>query len=400
MRRACITKILILLSLSIASAQNKNTIQQSALGVHFFINDFNNRDSQNTIKPGLAISFMTGISPHIDFVTMLAGSFPETSIQNNHLLLESDASLRYKIFPNKYWISPYFQAGIGVSKYGDSYKLLLPTGIGFQIKLFEEAYLISNAQYRLLVNSSQTDHLFFSIGVAGTINKKRKTIKHSAVTENTAPVKIQIKDFDGDGIPDSTDACPLVKGFIKYKGCPIPDSDGDGINDEEDSCPYVAGLAKYKGCPISDRDGDGVNDEIDQCPDMPGTSANYGCPEISNALINKINLAAKKIFFETGKYIILSESFSSLDIVASILQENKNLKLNVSGHTDNVGTAENNQILSENRASAVANYFIKKGIDKERLKYAGYGQTKPIADNSTITGRAYNRRVEMELYYY
>jgi OmpA-OmpF porin, OOP family len=382
-----------------SSAQSQNNTQHSALGVHFFVNNFSRGDS-NKFKPGLAISFMAGISSHVDFVAMLAGSFPKFETQNNNLLLESDAALRYKIFPDKFWISPFLQAGIGISKYNSTFGSYLPAGIGVQIKLFEEAYFISNAQYRLLVNSSLLDHFFFSIGVAGTINKKKKINKHLPVAENNISAKIPIMDSDGDGIPDSTDACPLVKGFIKYKGCPIPDSDGDGINDEEDSCPYVAGLAKYKGCPIPDRDSDGVNDEVDQCPDMPGTSANHGCPEISSTLINKINLAAKKIFFETGKYIILSESFSSLDTVASILQKDKNLKLNVSGHTDNIGTAENNQILSENRARAVVNYFIKKGIDKERLKYAGYGLTKPIADNSTIVGRAYNRRVEMELYYY
>src|SRR5271154_4662194 len=140
MRNAFFTKIVMLLGLAIASAQNKNGIQQSALGVHFFINDFKNRDSQNTIKPGLALSFMTGISPHADFVAMLAGSFPALAAQNDHLLLETDAALRYKIFPGKYWISPFLQAGIGVSKYNSTLGTYLPAGIGVQIKLFEEAY--------------------------------------------------------------------------------------------------------------------------------------------------------------------------------------------------------------------------------------------------------------------
>ena len=102
MRSAFITKILMLLSFAIASAQNKSSIQQSALGVHFFINDFQNRDSQNTIKPGLAISYTTGISAHVDFVAILAGSFPEFTTQNDHLLLETDAAFRYKIFPYKH----------------------------------------------------------------------------------------------------------------------------------------------------------------------------------------------------------------------------------------------------------------------------------------------------------
>ena len=102
MRGGWIIKILMLFNLAIASAQNKSSIQQSALGVHFFINDFQNRDSQNTIKPGLAISYTTGISAHVDFVAILAGSFPEFTTQNDHLLLETDAAFRYKIFPYKH----------------------------------------------------------------------------------------------------------------------------------------------------------------------------------------------------------------------------------------------------------------------------------------------------------
>ena len=75
--------------------------------------------------------------------------------------------------------------------------------------------------------------------------------------------------------------------------------------------------------------------------------------------------------------------------------ENATLKISVEGHTDNVGNATLNRILSENRAKAVMNYLVTKGINTTRLTSKGWGQTKPIADNSTEEGKAKNRRVEL-----
>ena len=77
------------------------------------------------------------------------------------------------------------------------------------------------------------------------------------------------------------------------------------------------------------------------------------------------------------------------------MQETGSLKLSVEGHTDDVGTEESNLILSENRAAAVVEAIVAGGIDKSRLSKAGYGESKPIADNSTEEGRAQNRRVEL-----
>ena len=89
------------------------------------------------------------------------------------------------------------------------------------------------------------------------------------------------------------------------------------------------------------------------------------------------------------------ESQTTLDQVAQMRTENATLKISVEGHTDNVGNATLNRILSENRAKAVMNYLVTKGINTTRLTSKGWGQTKPIADNSTEEGKAKNRRVEL-----
>ena len=204
-----------------------------------------------------------------------------------------------------------------------------------------------------------------------------------------------VTDRDGDGILDVVDKCPDVPGFVKYQGCPIPDTDGDGINDELDKCPTVFGLARYQGCPIPDTDGDGVNDEEDKCPTRPGPISNKGCPVIAKEVIEKINFAAKNVFFATGSYKLLPKSFKSLDEVVRLMKADESLILDIDGHTDAQGSDESNQVLSDNRAGAVKNYLTEKGVDASHLKSSGFGETKPVADNSTAAGRAKNRRTEM-----
>jgi outer membrane protein OmpA-like peptidoglycan-associated protein len=206
-------------------------------------------------------------------------------------------------------------------------------------------------------------------------------------------------DKDKDGIADKDDKCVDVPGTAKYNGCPIPDTDGDGVNDENDKCPTVAGLEKYNGCPIPDSDGDGVNDEMDKCPATPGKPANNGCPEIKQDVVKKVNIAAKSIYFLSGKDIIQKVSFPKLNMLVGILKADKEMLISIEGHTDNKGNAAVNQKLSEKRAVAVKNYLVKKGIDAGRITAQGFGDTKPITSNATAAGRAKNRRVELHLSY-
>lgn len=108
-------------------------------------------------------------------------------------------------------------------------------------------------------------------------------------------------------------------------------------------------------------------------------------------------LALRNVFFETGKYALLPQSEYELGRVVDLLQKNPTLRVEIGGHTDNVGQDAANQTLSENRAKAVYNYIINKGVGKERLQFKGYGETQPVAPNDTDEGRAANRRVEMKI---
>jgi len=200
-------------------------------------------------------------------------------------------------------------------------------------------------------------------------------------------------DTDRDGVEDSEDLCPQVPGLASLKGC--PDSDGDGIVDAEDKCVKTPGLASLDGCPDTDRDG--VADPDDKCPDVKGTVENEGCPAIEKADREVLDFAMQNIRFETASANLTMPSLSILDDIASILERYPAYGLEINGYTDNVGNEVSNQQLSEQRAISCLNYLVSKGVQKAKMKAAGFGEKNPIAENTTAAGRRKNRRVEFKL---
>jgi len=109
------------------------------------------------------------------------------------------------------------------------------------------------------------------------------------------------------------------------------------------------------------------------------------------------SIVLENIFFESGSYELLPESTVELEKLYDFLIKNPTLKVEISGHTDNVGDGEYNQKLSVERAKSVVDYLINNGISSARLSYVGYGFTKPIASNDTEEGRKQNRRSEFKI---
>lgn len=201
-------------------------------------------------------------------------------------------------------------------------------------------------------------------------------------------------DTDRDGVPDKDDDCPLEKGLTAARGC--PDADLDGVADKNDACPDKKGTAAGKGCPDTDKDG--VFDNDDRCPEVAGVASARGCPEIKAEDKEKLKRAVKLVQFETGSDRLLRSSYPTLDEVAELMFKYPGYSLSIGGHTDNAGNAEANQSLSERRAYACYLYLMRKDVALSRMTYAGFGETRPVADNATQIGRAQNRRVEFELY--
>ncbi|NOK08044.1 Ig-like domain-containing protein [Corallococcus exercitus] len=244
-------------------------------------------------------------------------------------------------------------------------------------------------------------------------------------------------DDDNDGIPDVSDTCPTepetVNGERDEDGCPdtVPeakpatdsaappaaltlppapvDTDGDGLPDPEDRCPTEAedqdGFEDEDGCPDPDNDKDGIADAADACPleaeIINGVKDDDGCPDKG---ASKVRLEGSrivildKVYFATGKDVILPKSFPLLSQVAAVLRTHPELeRVRVEGHTDSQGDDAKNLDLSQRRANTVRDWLVKTGIAAERLEAVGSGETKPVDTNDTPKGRENNRRVEFNI---
>ncbi len=210
-----------------------------------------------------------------------------------------------------------------------------------------------------------------------------------------------IPDSDGDGILDADDQCKDEPGSPDFDGCPIPDSDGDGVLDPDDECKDEPGSPDYAGCPIPDSDGDGILDPDDQCKGAAETVNGFededGCPDQIPQELSSFTGVIAGIAFDTGKATIRSKSIPVLEQARGVLAKYPSIRVEISGHTDDRGSAEINTRLSSKRAEAVKQYMVDKGIDAARISTRGAGPDEPIASNKKKRGRAKNRRIEFKL---
>ena len=206
-------------------------------------------------------------------------------------------------------------------------------------------------------------------------------------------------DADKDGVVDAEDKCPQLAGVLSNGGCPA-DADGDGVADDKDACPELMGVLENNGCP-ADGDGDGVYDINDKCPDRVGLAKNGGCPEVKLEAAEKSVLlnAMQNVEFQTGSANLKGGSVIILDQVLTIMKKYPTYKIDIDGHTDNVGDPRANMILSQNRAKECYTYLLNNGIAKNRMSFRGFGAKNPIARNDNAAGKRKNRRVEFNLHY-
>ncbi len=227
------------------------------------------------------------------------------------------------------------------------------------------------------------------------------------------------------------DKCPTEPGLAAAQGCPMdnPDIDADSvcapwvaekgmfeafkdICKGIDKCPSEAGDPSNDGCPLDnpDTDADGVCDPwvtqkkmldrfkdicvgMDRCPFDPGSVEGNGCP----APVIEENVKLEGVTFKSGSSVLEVNAKKVLKGIAEQLlaPENKNVHIEIHGHTDNVGKKAKNKKLSQDRAQSVVNYLASQGVPKSRMKAFGHGDEEPVADNATKEGKEQNRRIEM-----
>ena len=173
------------------------------------------------------------------------------------------------------------------------------------------------------------------------------------------------------------------------------DPDKDGVVEAIDQCSSspLGSRVNNIGCPeIDDADGDNVADANDLCPNTPAnTEVNkFGCLANQNITLNGVT-------FATGSDRLTRSSLPIVNAAAQTLKQNPDIKVEISGYTDNRGNDALNQSLSKRRANAVAIQLIEQGVRADRISSKGYGESNPIATNDTEAGRLKNRRVELKI---
>ena len=223
-----------------------------------------------------------------------------------------------------------------------------------------------------------------------------------------------VADSDNDGVADDADQCPGTPAgaVVDSRGCER-DSDGDGVKDSLDECPNTPAGREVdaKGCPL-DTDGDGVLDSVDQCPNTPEgleVLAN-GCALSGDCRIPKpgeeidengcavvTTVVLRGVNFEFDEATLTPNAKVILDQVADALLSVSRVDIELRGHTDSQGPQSYNQALSKRRADSVKKYLASRGVAEDSMTTKGFGESKPIATNDTLEGKALNRRVELKI---
>ncbi|MCC6559424.1 MAG: OmpA family protein [Polyangiaceae bacterium] len=189
---------------------------------------------------------------------------------------------------------------------------------------------------------------------------------------------------------------------------PPPDADGDGVVDDgTDKCvgEKEDGLAPdaKDGCKSNDPDQDGIAGDTDKCPSEAETKNNYqdedGCPDVPRVLVvnNEVKIN-DKILFAFGKADIDKQSDDLIKNIAQVIKDNPQIEfLEVAGHADKVGNDAGNVQLTKNRANAVVAALAALGVDKNRMRGAGYGRYCPVDPGDSEEAREKNRRVEFKI---
>lgn len=179
-----------------AFSQKGEYTRPAAIGISFFLNDFKTpaliRSTSlskvladksfaglGDMSPGIAVTYFKGLNDHVDFAGGIGGSFvnypmPGKSFSGDAFLLEVNAQVNLKMTTEQYWVQPYIIAGVSGHKYRSYYGATLPLGLGMKVNFFDEAHLFINTTYKVpVVTETSNYHFQHSIGIAGTIGKKK-----------------------------------------------------------------------------------------------------------------------------------------------------------------------------------------------------------------------------------
>lgn len=359
-------------------------------GMASYIDD----DEDRAVDDGIAggqIGIGRALGPNWNLEGWLARAALEGFNEQDQLSGGVDLQL---LFGRANAFTPYVFAGagymevnplVGSTEQGATYS----GGVGFLADIFGSSPVAARFEYRYRADEVFSDTLgdhIVSLGLHVPIGATERPMP--------PPQPEPEGDGDNDGVPDSRDRCPNTPAGVDVdaSGCAL-DGDGDRVPDYRDDCPNTrAGVAvDARGCE-PDGDGDGVVDRNDRCP-----NTRQGAQVDVNGCEIREEIQLPGVNFESNSDRLLPGATDVLDGAAATLQRNPSITVEVAGHTDSDGAAEYNESLSQRRAETVRDYLVSAGVDASRMTARGYGETSPIADNSTATGKAQNRRVVLRV---
>jgi OmpA-OmpF porin, OOP family len=439
----------IVLCLNMGALSAQTPLHKNAVGMKFLLLDykaFYNQEYGNFrgMDNGLELSYYRNISKNLNvyFPFRLSVIEPyESDVKFQSL--SSDIQFHIQFWKEDSRFNPFVLFGAGVVyDQQESMHMQVPLGGGLEVKLSDVVFLNFQLESRWAIADNR-NNLQLGIGVKTLLSQGAKDRDGDGIPDHLDACPDQAgeasaqgcPDADADGVPDHLDACVDIPGQSSAQGC--PDRDGDGIADFEDLCPEEPGLPEWGGCPedpnkksstdlsdvspadeivadtpvkgpdkivpesstpvLKDSDGDGIPDLDDKCPLEPGPAWNRGCPEIKEEDKKILRDAMKEVQFDIGKSTLRPGSFKILDQIIDLMRKYPEYVIVINGHTDNTGSSELNQKLSEDRAKTCYEYLMSKGISQQRMSYRGFGQSKPIYSNNNEIGRSLNRRVEFRM---
>ena len=209
--------------------------------------------------------------------------------------------------------------------------------------------------------------------------------KLTELKNKIAAAEAKLVDTDKDGVADYLDVEPNTPegSVVNTKGQRIVDMDGDGIVDTEDYCPTLKGTLEFKGCPTGITNTIEIKEESSEVSNLPAEIA------------TKFKNLTGDVLFTLNSDKVKPAYAKTLAKLAKQLNENKSIKVTINGHADNVGEEGINNTISENRAINVKNILTSNGVDASRISTKGFGDKKPKESNDTEKGRNANRRAEI-----
>ncbi|HZO12642.1 MAG TPA: OmpA family protein, partial [Polyangiaceae bacterium] len=353
-------------------------------------------------------------SPAIWFPSATEGYAGDGSVRGGGTLIVAGDS------PRLYWAA----SGGVRSRPAAELPGLVPTRVGHEVVAGMAAGFYPEPGRQLALGTEATAS--FTVGGGARFLDPRATVAHFFLTSHWrvlgGPFELgaALGPGVGRGAGSSDFRALFLFGYAPEEPEPPPDADDDGIPDANDACVDLPGVKSrdpvLHGCPRPeiDRDGDAIPDRYDACPREPGEPTGdlrtHGCPieepepqpapkqpPKAEVVEQQIKIS-QRVEFAVNTAELLAESEGILREVARALEEHPDIELvEVQGHTDDTGTPERNRKLGQERAEAVVDWLAAHGVVRERLVPKGYGTERPLADNTSVEGRAQNRRVEFHI---